>query len=119
MASTSLPPAGAFYVPSLPTLEGPLNAHPTHPLNIWAGLLPSGDPKADADGKDAGQKDDKILYVSSTALVDLLQCRIGYALNGRAGPVASSGSRARWPAGSCGKPLRIWPLGALRRRAVA
>ena len=67
MASSNLPPAAAFYVPSLPTLDTPLNAHPTHPLNVWAGLLPSGDPTGaspNAGGEDVGQKDDKILCVS-------------------------------------------------------
>lgn len=78
MASTSLPPASAFYVPSLPTLEGPLNAHPTHPLNVWAGLLPSGNPNAapNVDGKDAGQKDDKILYVA-LLIAYRVRCRVG------------------------------------------
>lgn len=59
--AASLPPAAAFYVPSLPTLPGLLHAHPTHPLNVWAGLLPSGDPAAAADA--GGEKDDKILCV--------------------------------------------------------
>lgn len=63
-AQADLPSAAHFYVPSLPTLPGKLNQHPTHPLDVWAGLLPSADPQAKEDDK---TKDDKILcvYISS------------------------------------------------------
>ncbi|KAL7416128.1 Alpha/Beta hydrolase protein [Mrakia frigida] len=62
MAST-LPPASSFYVPTLPTLEFPLNQHPTHPLNVWAGLLDSDPGEDDGGGKGATGREAKIFFM--------------------------------------------------------
>lgn len=59
--SSPLPPASSFYVPSLPTLPYPLNQHPTHPLNVWAGLLDSDPGEKDGGGEGAVGRESKIL----------------------------------------------------------
>lgn len=56
-----LPTAADLYVSSLPTLPYKLNQHPTHPLNIWAGLLPSDPGEAAGGGDGSVGRDAKIL----------------------------------------------------------
>jgi carboxypeptidase D len=62
MASTDIfPSAASFYVHSLPTLEYPLGLHPTHPLNVWAGLLDSDPGAKDGGGPNETGREGEIL----------------------------------------------------------
>ncbi|CDZ97043.1 kex1 protein [Phaffia rhodozyma] len=56
-------PASSFYVPSLPTISHRLNQHPTHPLNVWAGALPSDPGELAGGGEDDTGRDAQIYFM--------------------------------------------------------
>jgi carboxypeptidase D len=60
--SLGLPTAADLYVHSLPGIPN-LSTHPTHPLNLYSGLLPSYPGEGQGGGEDATGVDAKILYV--------------------------------------------------------
>ncbi|WWC73439.1 uncharacterized protein I206_107408 [Kwoniella pini CBS 10737] len=85
--NTDLPTAADLFVPSLPGIPN-LASHPTHPLNLYAGEIPSypGEGKGGGDG-DTG-KDAKLFFMMAKARRSAGKQRVLFWFNG--GPGCSS-----------------------------
>ncbi|WWD20051.1 hypothetical protein CI109_104524 [Kwoniella shandongensis] len=85
--AASLPSAADLFVPSLPGVEN-LASHPTHPLNVYAGMLPSypGEGKGGGDGNTG--KDAQLFFMMVKARRAAGKQRVIFWFNG--GPGCSS-----------------------------
>ncbi|KIR34460.1 pheromone-processing carboxypeptidase KEX1 [Cryptococcus deuterogattii MMRL2647] len=85
--ATELPSAADLYVPSLPGLPD-MATHPTHPLNIYAGMLPSYPGEGKGGGEGETGKDAKLYFLMAKARRNAGKERVIFWFNG--GPGCSS-----------------------------
>ncbi|AAW43480.1 KEX1 protein precursor, putative [Cryptococcus deneoformans JEC21] len=85
--ATDLPSAADLYVPSLPGLPE-MATHPTHPLNIYAGMLPSYPGEGKVGGEGQTGKDAKLYFLMAKARRNAGKERVIFWFNG--GPGCSS-----------------------------
>ncbi|WVR08292.1 hypothetical protein IAU60_005341 [Kwoniella sp. DSM 27419] len=82
-----LPTAADFFVPSLPGVEN-LASHPTHPLNVYAGMLPSYPGEGNGGGDNDTGKDAQLFFLMIKARRAAGKQRVIFWFNG--GPGCSS-----------------------------
>ncbi|ODN78321.1 pheromone-processing carboxypeptidase KEX1 [Cryptococcus amylolentus CBS 6039] len=86
-AGTDLPTAAELFVPSLPGIPN-LATHPTHPLQVYAGMLPSYPGEGNGGGEGDVGKDAKLFFLMSKARRSAGPQRLIFWFNG--GPGCSS-----------------------------
>ncbi|WVQ96226.1 hypothetical protein IAU59_003330 [Kwoniella sp. CBS 9459] len=82
-----LPTAADLFVPSLPGIPN-LASHPTHPLNLYAGMLPSYPGEGNGGGDGDTGKDAKLFFMMAKARRSAGRQRVLFWFNG--GPGCSS-----------------------------
>ncbi|WVQ79509.1 pheromone-processing carboxypeptidase KEX1 [Cryptococcus sp. DSM 104549] len=85
--ASGLPTAAELFVPSLPGLPN-MASHPTHPLNLYAGMIPSYPGEGKGGGEGATGKDAKLFFMMAKARRSAGKGRVLFWFNG--GPGCSS-----------------------------